>query len=148
LLKVELFEQIRVARRDEKLSHRELATRFGVHRRVVVQALQSPVPPVRKVAVRATPVTGEWRVWVREILVLDLTAPRKQRHTAERIRVRLAEEKQVTISGSSVRKMVAELRVGIGLADPVLVFVPQTVSLVARARLIGGSSRRSLVAFG
>jgi transposase len=126
LLKVELFEEIRVARRDELLSHRELAARFGVHRRVVVQALGSPVPPLRKVAVRAVPVTGEWRAWVREVLVLDKTAPKKQRHTAERIRVRLAEEKQVTISGSSVRKMVAELKTEIGMADPVLVFVPQT----------------------
>ena len=72
------------------------------------------------------PVTGDWRVWVREILVNDKAAPRKQRHTAERIRVRLAEEKQVTISGSSVRKMVAELKAEIGLADPVQVFVPQT----------------------
>lgn len=126
MLKVELFEQIRVAWRDEKLSHRELATRFKVHRRVVVQALKSPVPPERKAAIRAAPVTGEWRVWVREILVKDKTAPRKQRHTAERIRVRLAEEKQVTISGSSVRKMVAELKAEIGIADPVPVFVPQT----------------------
>ena len=82
MLKVELFEQIRVAWRDEKLSHRELATRIKVHRRVVVQALKSPVPPERKAAVRVAPVTGEWRVWVREILVKDKTAPRKQRHTA------------------------------------------------------------------
>ena len=124
--KVELFEEIRVARRKEKLSHRDLAVRFKVHRRVVVLALKSAVPPARKRAVRKAPVTGLWRAWVREILVLDQTAPKKQRHTAERIRVRLAEEQHVTVSGSSVRKLVAELKVEIGLAETPLVFVPQT----------------------
>jgi hypothetical protein len=73
LSKVELFEEIRVARRKEKLSHRDLAVRFKVHRRVVVLALASPVPPARKRAVRKAPVTGLWRAWVREILVLDQT---------------------------------------------------------------------------
>jgi hypothetical protein len=52
--------------------------------------------------------------------------PKKQRHTAERIRVRLAEEQHVTVSGSSVRKLVAELKAEIGSAETPLVFVPQT----------------------
>jgi transposase len=126
LSKVELFEQIRLARRDERLGQRGLADRFGVHRRVVAQALASPVPPERKIPVRVAPVTGVWRSWIRDVLVADLLAPVKQRHTAERIRVRLAEEHGVTISASSVRKVVAELRIEVGVPAVLPVFVPQT----------------------
>jgi len=43
--KVEVFEQIRLARRDDGLSIRALAVRFGVHRRDVRAALLSPFPP-------------------------------------------------------------------------------------------------------
>ena len=124
--KVELFEKIRLARRDEGLAHRLLGERFGVHRRVVVQALASPIPPARKQAARRAPVSGVWRPWIREVLVADQVAPRKQRHTAERIRVRLAEEHHVTISPSQVRKIVAELRAEIGAGKAPAVFVPQT----------------------
>ena len=47
--RVELFEQIRRARRDDPgVSIRELARRFETHRRTVRDALVSPVPPVRK----------------------------------------------------------------------------------------------------
>ena len=46
--RVEVFEQIRRDRRIEGLSIRELATRHGVHRRTVRQALASAVPPPRK----------------------------------------------------------------------------------------------------
>ena len=43
---MELFEQIRRARRDDPdVSVRELARRFGTHRRTVRDALVSAVPP-------------------------------------------------------------------------------------------------------
>jgi len=60
LSKVELYEKIRLARRDERLSVRALAVRFGVHRREVRAALTSPEPAPRKTPVRAAPVTGGW----------------------------------------------------------------------------------------
>lgn len=132
MLKVEVFEQIRLAYRDERLSIRALALRFGVHRRDVRAALVSPVPPPRKPPVRTAPVSGEWRPWVKQILVDDVTAPKKQRHSAARIGVRLAEEKRVKVSPSTCRKIVAELRAEImaeaaaGGSLPVKVFVPQT----------------------
>jgi lambda repressor-like predicted transcriptional regulator len=46
--RVELFAAIRRDARVEGLSVRTLATRFGVHRRTVRQALASAVPPARK----------------------------------------------------------------------------------------------------
>ena len=53
--KVELYEEIRLVRRDEALSVRGLATRFRVHRREVRAALVSPEPAPRKSPVRAAP---------------------------------------------------------------------------------------------
>jgi len=126
--KVELYEKVRLARRDEGLSIRALATRFGVHRREVRAALASPEPAARKVPVRAAPLTGAWHAWIREVLVADRDAPRKQRHTAKRIRDRLAEEHGVLISESQCRAVVARLRVDVAaeFATPAKVFVPQT----------------------
>jgi transposase len=126
--KVELYEKIRLARRDENLSVRGLARRFGVHRREVRAALLSPEPPARKTPVRASPVTGEFHAWIREVLVADRDAPRKQRHTAARIRDRLAAEKQVLVSESQCRAVVAKIRAEIAaeVGMPERVFVPQT----------------------
>lgn len=126
--KVELYEKIRLARRDDALSIRALAARFGVHRREVRAALASPEPAPRKVPVRAAPVTGPWHGWIREVLLADRDAPRKQRHTAKRIRDRLAEEHGVLISESQCRAVVAKIRVEIAaeVGTPAKVFVPQT----------------------
>ena len=126
--KVELYEKIRLARRDEQLSVRGLAVRFGVHRREVRAALHSPEPAPRKVAQRVSPVTGAWHGWIREVLVADRDAPRKQRHTAKRIRDRLAQEHGVLVSESQCRVVVARIRAEIAavVGAPVKVFVPQT----------------------
>ena len=126
--KVELYEKVRLARRDEGLSIRALAVRFGVHRREVRAALASPEPAPRKVPDRPAPVTGAWHGWIREVLVADRDAPRKQRHTAKRIRDRLAAEKGVLISESQCRAVVAKIRVEVAAeaGTPAKVFVPQT----------------------
>jgi transposase len=108
--KVELFEQIRIAARDENLGKRALAKRFKVHRRDVRAALVSPEPPQRKAGSWPSPLTGPHHEWIRGVLRADLTAPPKQRHTAKRIRVRLAEELDVLIGESTCRSIVAKLR--------------------------------------
>jgi len=130
--KVEVFEKIRLAHRDDGLSIRALSELFKVHRRDVRAALLSAVPPERKRPVRSAPVTGEWRAWIKQILVADREAPKKQRHTAKRIHDRLAAEKQVMISPSTCRHLVAVLRAEVAAEAavagslPVKVFVPQT----------------------
>ena len=53
--KVELFEAIRRDHRREGLSIRALSDKYEVHRRTVRQALESAVPPERKVPVRVAP---------------------------------------------------------------------------------------------
>ena len=122
---MEQFERIRRDARDEGLSIRALAVRHQVHRRAVRQALADAVPPPRKAPERAAPVLGPHLATVRGWLTDDLAAPRKQRHTARRVWQRLIEEEGVRVAESSVRALVRELKVEVGL-DRRQVTVPQT----------------------
>ena len=108
--RVELYEKIRKASRDEGLGIRALSVRFHVHRRTVRQALASAVPASRKVPVRSAPVLGPWQGLVRQWLAEDRSAPPKQRHTAHRVWVRLGEEHGATVAESTVRAYVARVR--------------------------------------
>ena len=131
---MEQFERIRRDSRDGGLSIRQLAKRHGVHRRTVREALASSTPPPRKVPDREAPVTGRHVDLVRGWLVEDLKVPRKQRHTARRVWQRLLEEQQAEVGESTVRTLVARLRVEIG-ADRCLVSVPQTHPPAAEAEV-------------
>jgi transposase len=122
---VEQFERIRRDQRDEGLSVRALAARHRVHRRTVRQALMDAVPPVPKAPVRVSPALGPHEATVRAWLVADVDAPRKQRHTARRVWQRLVEEEGAQVAESSVRAMVAALKIEVGL-DRRQVMVPQT----------------------
>src|SRR5262250_1986637 len=91
--KVELFEHIRRQHEFGGASIRELARHFGVHRRLVRQALNDALPPDRKSPQRLCPKLGPVREFIDKILESDKKAPRKQRHTAHRIYVRICQEK-------------------------------------------------------
>ena len=109
--RVQLFEQIRRARRvDPEVSIRELACRFGTHRRTVRDALASAVPPPRKPVSRPSPVLDAWKPTIDGWLDTDREAPRKQRHTARRVWQRLVDEHQAQVGESTVRRYVAEVR--------------------------------------
>jgi transposase len=127
---VELFEAIRRDHRREGLSIRALSDRYEVHRRTVRQALESAVPPERKVAVRAAPKLEAAKPLIEAMLGEDLDAPRKQRHTARRILARLVDEHAMTeLTYSCVRDYVAKRRPEIWAAAGRAVqdaFVPQT----------------------
>ena len=85
--RVDVFEAIRRdQRRDPGMSIRGLAEAHGVHRRTVRQALASATPPARKTPPpRVAPVLGPAKPLIDAMLTEDLTAPRKQRHTARRV---------------------------------------------------------------
>src|SRR6266702_2231015 len=128
--KVDLFARIRDDNRQLGLGVRALARRHGVHRRMVRQALGSPVPAPRKRPARQSPVLDAAAGLIDAMLREDLDAPRKQRHTCRRIWQRLADEHHVTVSYSCVcryagrrrAEIEAEHRAGAGSVEG---FVPQ-----------------------
>jgi hypothetical protein len=91
----------------------------------VRQALADATPPARKVPARLAPAAGPYVDLVRRWLIENMSAPKKQRHTARRIWQRLMEEEDARIGESTVRSLVARLRTEIG-ADRCQVMVPQT----------------------
>jgi transcriptional regulator with XRE-family HTH domain len=120
---VEQFERIRRDRRDEGLSIRELAERHRVHRRTVRAALEDATPAPRRSPVRVSPAVGRYEVLVRGWLVADADAPRKQRHTARRVWQRLVAEEGAVVGESTVRRLVARLRVELGTGRVVVTIV-------------------------
>lgn len=114
--KVELFEQIRRQHELAGASIRELARHFGVHRRLVRQALKDALPPQRKAPQRPCPKLGPVKTFIDQILESDLKAPRKQRHTAHRIYCRIcAEQSDSQLSEASVRRYVRLRKQQLGL---------------------------------
>jgi hypothetical protein len=101
--KVELFARIRLDHQELGLGVRALARKYKVHRRMVREALASPVPALRKAASpRESPVLDAVAPLIDAMLAEDLGAPRKQRHTFRRMWQRLADEHHVTVSYSYV----------------------------------------------
>ena len=126
--RVDVFAAIRRDARVEELSIRELARRHHVGRATVRQALASPEPPPKKTRVRSAPRLDRFKPAIDAMLREDLTAPRKQRHTATRVLDRLIEEHGATeLSYSTVRNYVRFRRPEIDAVAGrrVEVFIPQ-----------------------
>ena len=104
----------------EGWSERRIAKELHLGRRTVHKYLcrdestEQPVYTRHKPA--AAPTMGAFQEIVDHWLLGDREAPRKQRHTAVRIRARLADEYDAALSESTVRHFVARRRAALGLA--------------------------------
>jgi transposase len=89
---VELFEQLRREHEFGIGTIAGVAAKFGVHRRVVRQAIDSALPPKHRYPPRTKPKLGAVAEFIDEVLDEDRRAPRKQRHTARRLYRRILTE--------------------------------------------------------
>jgi hypothetical protein len=85
---VELFEELRREYEFGVGSIAGVARKFGVHRRLVREALGCAIPQEQLSKGRPRPNMRPPSEFIDGVLEADRRAPRKQRHTAHRIRVR------------------------------------------------------------
>jgi transposase-like protein len=132
---VELFEQIRREYEFGIGTIQGVARQFGVHRRLVREAVQSAVPQQKTAPVRPRPRLAPVAAFIDGILDADRQAPRKQRHTAHRIYVRLRQEHpEHPIAESTVRRYVRERKAALGLLTRET-FVPQSYAWGSEAQV-------------
>lgn len=113
---MELFEELRREYEFGVGSVAGVARKFGVHRRLVREALAGAVPRARAARPRGRPKLGPVVGFIEAILAADQRAPRKQRHTAHRIWKRLAAEfPGCDVGASTVRQFVRERKRALGL---------------------------------
>jgi hypothetical protein len=126
--KVDLFEQLRREHEFGVGTIAGVAAKFGVHRRVVRQALAGGLPPPHRYPPRARPKLGVVAAFIDKVLDEDRRAPRKQRHTARRLYCRILREfPDAQVAESTVRNHVRERKRQMGL-ERRETFVPQSYS--------------------
>lgn len=111
MLTVKDYEEIRRLVLVDGVSQREAASRLGHSRKTISKALEHSEPPGYRrgqpyACPAVDPVKGLIASWLEE----DTKAPRKQRHTAQRIFERLRAEHGFTGSASAVRRYVSKVR--------------------------------------
>ena len=133
--RVELFEQLRQEHEFGVGTIAGVAAKFGVHRRMVRQAIAGALPPPRRYPARVKPKLGVVAAFIDQVLDEDRRAPRKQRHTARRIYRRiLTEFPGAAVAEPTVRNHVRGRRRALGLVQRET-FVPQSYVLGHEAQV-------------
>ena len=108
---VDMYFRVRRACLVEGMSIREASRVFGLHRDTVRKMLSHPVPPgYRRKRPPHRPKLEPFTGVIDRILEDDLSAPKKQRHTAKRIFERLREEHRFDGGYTIVKDYVRERR--------------------------------------
>ena len=124
--RVDLFEQLRREHEFGIGTIAGVAAKFGVHRRMVRQAIAGALPPPHSYPRRAKPKLDGVMSFIDAVLDADQRAPRKQRHTARRIHRRILRAfAGVSVAESTVRNHVRERKRQLGLVLRET-FVPQS----------------------
>ena len=132
---MELFEVIRREYEFGIGTIQGVAKKLRVHRRLVREALKAAVPVQKPPLLRPRPVMGPVVDFIDAALAADLQAPRKQRHTAHRIYVRLCQERPAwPVAESTVRQYVRERKRALGLSVRET-FVPQHYPWASEAQV-------------
>ncbi len=132
---MELYEQIRREYEHGDGTIRAVARKLGVHRREVRKALASSIPVERKIPERERTKLTAAIPFIDAILEADRKAPRKQRHTAHRIWIRLCREMpEAPVAESTVRRYVREKKAALGLLGKEA-FVAQSYSRGGEAQV-------------
>jgi transposase len=113
LRSTEIWSEIRRRVLTGEISKRQACVEYEIHWQTLKKILAHEEPPgFRATAPRAKPRLGPFLPIIHQILDADRTAPRKQRHTAERIFQRLRDEHGYAGCASIVRAAVAQWRQG------------------------------------
>jgi hypothetical protein len=112
-----------------------VAAKFGVHRRMVRQAIAGALPPPRRYPARIKPKLNMVAAFIDQVLDEDRRVPRKQRHTARRLYRRiLVEFPDVAVAESTVRNHVRARKRALGRIQRET-FVPQSYVLGHKAQV-------------
>jgi transposase len=104
---VDLYGRVRLAVLGQGLSQREAARRFGIDRGTVSKMVSHSAPPgYRQSQAPRRPKLDRHTAFIDQILQDDLSAPKKQRHTIQRIYDRLREERGFDGGYTTVRDYV------------------------------------------
>jgi transposase len=123
---VDLFEQLRREHEFGIGTIAGVATKFGVHRRVVRRAVAGALPPPQHYPEGTKPKLGAVADFIDKMLDEDRRAPRKQHHTARRIHRRnIREFPDAAVAESTARNHVRVRKRQMGLLRRET-FVPQS----------------------
>ena len=133
--KVDLFEQLRREHEFGIGTIAGVAAKFGVHRRLVRQALAGALPGRHRYPERTRPKLAAVEAFIDQVLEEDGRAPRKQRHTARRIHRRILREfPDAVVAESTVRNHVRARKRQMGL-ERRETFVPQSYGWAQEAQV-------------
>jgi len=106
---MEMWTEVRRRVLTGELSKRAACREYGLNWRTLEKMLSHAEPPgYRRKAKREQPVLGPHLAWIHEVLEQDKQAPKKQRHTAQRIFDRLKAERGYSGGVTIVKEAVRE----------------------------------------